>query len=435
MINNVSQNTVQPGSVVAGRLAQGSSAEHSLSLRQRLRRCRDRQLMHLALILVIVAGWIGRRRKPALDRECEILLTGRFDSPNWILAHLGPLANSNLCTRVYMVSTYPVPVLPKVQAIYPAKWLVRVVGATPARLLTFTWVATRKRPHIVGGFHLLYNGIAAAIAGRLAGARTMYICVGGTEVANDGVQGEFNCFVNTQVPDERLKEYRLRIIAGFDIIITMGTRAARFFRDHGISARIQVISGGIDSQRFQPATSSPEFDLILAARLSAEKRVDVFLHAMRLVADKIPLVKAVIVGDGPLRSELQRQATELNLDRNVEFLGYKGDVENWLRRSKVFVLTSDLEGLPLSVMEAMMCGLPAVVSNVGDLGDLAEDGANGYLVPRRSPELLAGRIIDLLSDEGRLKEFSRAARCAALEYEVRVAAGRWDETIARFRTA
>jgi glycosyltransferase involved in cell wall biosynthesis len=263
----------------------------------------------------------------------------------------------------------------------------------------------------------------------------MYFCVGGTEVANDGICDESNCFMRTDASDNITAKRRLRIVSSFDTIITMGTRAATFFRNHGITAELHVVSGGIDPLRFRQTRESQSDDLILVARLSVEKRIDVFLRAVRCVADRFPGVKAVIVGDGRLREELQLLAEELHVGRNVRFVGHRDDVEECLHRSKIFVLTSDLEGLPLSVMEAMMCGLPAIVSNVGDLADLIENGTNGYLVPRRSPEMVAGRIIDLLSCKQKMGAFSEAARRSAMRYATNTTIERWDQILAGFRKA
>ena len=97
-----------------------------------------------------------------------MLLTGTFYSENWLLAHVRPLAFSKRCSRLLLVTTYPVPDLPGVQAIYPARWLQRVVGRVPSRMLTFAWVAIWRRPDIVGGFHLLLNGMLSALLSPLA---------------------------------------------------------------------------------------------------------------------------------------------------------------------------------------------------------------------------------------------------------------------------
>ncbi len=394
----------------------------------------DRMILWLALALISIAGGIGRKKRPIGDSGCHIMVTGRFDSPNWIRAHLVPLAKSEECSRLWMVSTNPVPPMPKVEAIYPPQWLRKCIGATPSRLLVFLCAAVRRRPHIVGGFHLIYNGIAAAVAGRLVGARSMYVCVGGTEVENEGIEGRDNCFMKTQAADPILRRRRLQIVSTFDLIITMGSRAAAFFRNRNMKAGIYVVSGGIDAERFCPADEVPCWDIIFVARFSPEKRIDVFLQAVRLVADKMPNIKVAIVGEGVLRDGLQRLTDELGIRHSVDFVGYTQDVEQWLRRSRVFVLTSDLEGLPLSAMEAMMCGVPAVVSRVGDLADLVEDGVNGYLVPRRAPEVFAERIVTLLSDEDTRREFSEAAHRSALRYELQAAAKQWDRILAGVRT-
>ncbi|MCU0917121.1 MAG: glycosyltransferase [Planctomycetes bacterium] len=355
------------------------------------------------------------------------MLTGRFDADNWILAHLGPLAASRECSRLWMVSSSPVPPLPKVEAIYPPKWLARIAGGAVSRLLVFAWSAIRKRPHFVGGFHITFNGMAAAIVARLAGARSMYFCVGGpAEIQDGGVRADDHAFAKMKIADPLVEKRLIGIVSRCDAVVTMGTRAVTFLRGKGVQTAIHVVSGGIDSQRFRPADEAPSLDLILTGRLARIKRMDVFLQAVRNVADRIPEVRAVIVGDGPLREELCLLSAQIGVERNVEFVGRQHDVENWLRRSKIFVLTSDSEGLSLAMMEAMMCGLPAIVSDVGDLGDLVEDGVNGYLVPRRSPELFAERIVELLLDERKRAAFSLAARRSALRYETQATVRLWD---------
>ncbi len=409
-----------------------------ISWRRRLRRAwwhfAVRQITLLSGLAIGIAGWLGRRRRPMGDDGCEILLTGRFDSDNWILAHLGPLAASKECSRLWMVSTNPVPTLPKVAAIYPPQWLIRIVGVTPARLVTFTWTALRYRPHVVGGFHLVLNGIVAVMAGRLAGARSMYFSVGGpTEVIDGGAHSKDNPFARIETPDAVVERRLMNIVSKADVIVTMGTRAVSFFQSKGVDTVFHVVSGGIDAARFHPSDDNPSTDLILTGRLVEIKRIDIFLQAVKGVAGKIPGVKAVVVGDGKLRDYLQSLAADLGIDRNVSFVGHQPDVEKWLHRAKIFVLTSDSEGLSLSMMEAMMCGLPAVVSDVGDLGDLVEHGVNGYLVPRRSPELFADFLVRLLSDERRLKTFSQAALRSAMRYETRATIQHWDRILAGLR--
>ena len=409
---------------------QGGPVSFWRKLRRLLWHIVARQFMLLSVIALVIAGWFGKRRRPLSGKDCEIMLTGRFDSDNWILAHLGPLSASKKCSRVWMVSTNKVPSIPKVEAIYPPKWLMKTMGVTRARLLTFIFAAIRKRPDIIGGFHIMANGIAAVIIGRLLGARSMYFCVGGpAEIINGGIHSTDSYFKKMETADPVVENRLIKIIKASEMVITMGTKAVDFFREKGVQSVLEVVSGGIDSVRFKPTKEVPLYDLILTGRLVEIKRIDVFLKAVKHAVNKIPNIKVAIVGSGELRDELQKLSMNLGIENNVDFVGYQDDIESWLQKSRIFVLTSDSEGLSLSMMEAMMCGLPAIVSDVGDMGDLVEDGINGYLIPRRSPELFADRLVQLLSDPQKLEKFSLAAHQSVLKYEIQATVRRWDSII------
>ena len=151
----------------------------------------------------------------------------------------------------------------------------------------------------------------------------------------------------------------------------------------------------------------------MVGRLAAIKRVDLFLAAMAYALPHLPGLTAVVVGDGAERPDLEKRARELGLEGRVRFVGHQVDVGPWLARARALVLSSDSEGLPLSVIEAMTAGLPVVVSHVGDLPDLVENGVNGFLVKERTPEAFSEKIVRLLRDEALRARFSEAARRAA----------------------
>ena len=431
---NISKETSSSIDLVSKTFCTNERISFGRRLKVILRHFISRQFMLFCLILSTLAKWIGRKKLSFSEKGCVVMLTGRFDSKNWILAHLVPIANSKKCSRILMVSSNPVPSIQKVEAIYPPKWLIKVTGKTPARLLTFFWAAIRKKPHFVGGFHLLYNGIFAEIISYLVGARSIYFCIGGTEVDNQGVMDEPNCFKTTKAADNILRKRRLKIVSRFDLIITMGTRAAKFLRKNGINTTIKVVSGGIDTNRFHPGKENPLIDIIFVARLSIEKRLDIFLQAVKLVVDELPKTKVVIIGEGPLRNKLDKMLIKLSLDKNVDFMGHQDNVHEWLQQAKIFVLTSDLEGLALSVIEAMMSGLPVVVSDVGDLGDIVKHEVNGYLVPRRHPELFAKYLVDLLSNKKKLEAFGKTAIQSAKRYETQATSQKWDNIFESFQT-
>jgi len=104
-------------------------------------------LMVLYATVLRLVTWLGPRTRSPGSEGYEVLLTGTFYSQNWINAHLRPLAMSQRCARVWVVSTFKIDPVDKVVLVSPPAALVRWIGAVPARLLTFLWVGVRRRPH------------------------------------------------------------------------------------------------------------------------------------------------------------------------------------------------------------------------------------------------------------------------------------------------
>jgi glycosyltransferase involved in cell wall biosynthesis len=386
-------------------------------------------------LLLGLAGlrWIAALRppRPAKTRDLDILLTGTFHSNNWVSSHLLPLAGASRCRRLRVVTLFDVPPIDKVEVVRPPQWLQRLVGGVPARLATFVFEAFRGKPDWVGGFHLLINGLLAGVVARWVGARSLYFCVGGpAEVLNGGIGGENRLFSELEVADPVTERLLERAVDDFDLVITMGKGARAFFAERTRAKRIRVHSGGIDGRRFHPRPPGPaQTDLIFVGRLAPIKRVDLLLRVVALAVAKRPATTATIVGDGALRSTLEALATELGLVGSVRFLGLRSDVEDLLREANVFMLTSQSEGLSLSVIEAMMSGVPAIVPAVGDLAELVDDGANGFVVKGDRAEDFATPLLALLESPERLRSFREAALRSAERHELAGSMGRWDSIL------
>ena len=186
--------------------------------------------------------------------------------------------------------------------------------------------------------------------------------------------------------------------------------------------KIRIIHNGVDTAAlntesehavlsdFGVPANAPVVGIVAALR--AEKDHITFLRAAREVVDEKPEAQFLIVGDGPMRTTLERHARELGLAANVHFTGVRHDVPGLLRAMDVFVLSSvTVECFPISLLEAMACGRPAVCTDVGGIPEMLHDGVTGYLVPPKDSHRMASRLLELLSQSpSRRQEMGLAAR-------------------------
>ena len=370
---------------------------------------------------------LARRSRPEDPSPPVLLLTGTFHSSNWINAHLRPMLDSCRFRRVVMVSTSDVDFPEAIEVVQPPAWLRRLGGDVGSRMLCFAALALRLRPQMVGGFHLLFNGLAAILMARLIRARSLYFCVGGpAEVADGGLLSENKLFGRLGAPSQRIERQLLKAVGHADAVVCMGSNAATFMRDQ-TAAPLVVVNPGCVAQGPIP-DAEKRFDLVFLGRLAPIKNISAVLGAIaELKAQRMPVTLAV-VGDGELRSALEAEARQLGVDDLVTFAGMQTDTASWLSRSRVFVLSSVSEGLSLSLMEALSVALPAIVPDVGDLGDLVKDGYNGRLLEQCTPATIAEAVRELL-DEERYETMSRAAAQSAAYVSPARAAARWAHTM------
>ena len=169
--------------------------------------------------------------------------------------------------------------------------------------------------------------------------------------------------------------------------------------------------------------------LITVTRLVSQKGIDVLLKAAAIVFAKLPEWRLAIIGEGPLREELQALADELGIASRVDWLGYLDDPIPYLKAAKFFVLTSRFEGSPNALLEAMACGLASVVSDAspGPLELIGDDA--GLIVPVEDAEATAAAIMTLANDEGLRARLGEAAIKRTEMYQVDQAMRVWLELL------
>jgi glycosyltransferase involved in cell wall biosynthesis len=214
-----------------------------------------------------------------------------------------------------------------------------------------------------------------------------------------------------------------------DAVLSVSTEAARMmWQEWSVPAdRLWTIPDGVDTQAYRPPTGDDEkqdarrrlgladsdVGVMIVSRLVPIKALDVLLRAWRQVSLAHRAARLIVVGDGPLRGDLERQTRELRCHDVVRFLGRRDDVPGLLRGADLFVLASRYEGTNNAVQEAMATGLPIVATDVGGMRDVLTPGETGWLVPPDAPAELAQHILATLADTKARHRVGHAAREAA----------------------
>jgi L-malate glycosyltransferase len=146
------------------------------------------------------------------------------------------------------------------------------------------------------------------------------------------------------------------------------------------------------------------------AALTGHKDHDTLLRAARLVLDRAPHARFVVVGEGELRPRVEALHRELGLGERCVLAGFRTDLDRLLPAFSIFCLSSQMEGLGTSLLDAMAFARPIVATRAGGIPEAVEDGVTGRVVPPRDPAALARALLELLDDPARQEALGRAGR-------------------------
>ena len=205
-------------------------------------------------------------------------------------------------------------------------------------------------------------------------------------------------------------------------VICVSDEVVKFYHSElGVPlGRIRMIPNAIDLGPFdEPAGNGlrsefgfgREFLFVCAARLHEQKAHEVLIEAAgELRGRGVDGFRVLLVGEGPRRRELEAAVAARKLSGLVSFLGVRQDIPEILAQADAFVLSSDYEGMPLAILEAMAARRPVVATAVGGVPQLVTNGQTGRLVPPRQPTALADAMEALVREPGRAREMGAAGR-------------------------
>jgi phenylacetate-CoA ligase len=368
------------------------------------------------LLLAALRLLVHTRRARDTSRGVSLLITGRFDSLNWCRAHLLPLAQATCVRKITAVVEGPTAEHPKIRYCGPPRLLVFLVGRAMSKTLLMMWNAIGAPPDVVIGYHIFPGALSALLIAKLVGARSIYqMTAGPVELIGGGAATENALLSRLRCPSPLLERLALKICRHFDTVVVRGRRARDFLSSRSAACNIEVIVGGVNVVQFANSCGPRCYDVAYVGRLKPIKQPDHVVGVVAALARYRPGVRAVMVGDGPLLCSLRAKAEALHVSRCIEFLGHVEAVDEILRRTKVFILTSRSEGLSIALAEAMAAGVVPVVADVGDLAELVQNGVTGWRVKPGDFDGYARRIHELLDDERQWRQLSDAARTRSCE--------------------
>lgn len=202
----------------------------------------------------------------------------------------------------------------------------------------------------------------------------------------------------------------------------------------GVQAtRFQALTD--DARREQRASlgyTEDEFLLLYIAEFIPRKNHHFLVRTAADLVREVPKVRFLFAGTGPTLDTVRMEAADLGLDQHVQFLGFRSDVDKLASVADVGISSSRHEGLPLGVLEQMMCGVPSVASEDRGHRDLVEHGVTGFLFPQGNHEIFVRSVTQLYEDPALRKRMGEAARRKAEDFSLSRSLSKMKEIYARF---
>jgi glycosyltransferase involved in cell wall biosynthesis len=341
-----------------------------------------------------------------------------------VRARLQPLIHIDQIETIYLVRRYPIDI-PKVINYSPPSWMVKILlFAEFYRILALFYICLTKHPDILYGIYFVPHGIYATLAGWVFRKSIIQELIG----------------------TDRLKVMRskflLRLLKYADYIGVRGKTSKEQLIEFGISKGKLFTSTAVnvlDFKHFKPDDSAKIYDLIYCGRMDKNKQLEILINAIAELTASFPDIKMVFVGDGPERRNLKSLTEAFDLQANISFAG-KQPYEKmpiYLNQSKIFVMSSAFEGLPVAMLEALSCGLPVVMPDVGDIKDVAKHGVNAYMICENQTSSFVEGLCAILGDQDLYASLQKGAletrERFLQEYSLQSAIKRWKEIISKLQ--
>lgn len=216
-----------------------------------------------------------------------------------------------------------------------------------------------------------------------------------------------------------------------DCLITINDEDFQLAKTHRFKAGLirHVHGVGVNSNIYTPVDSIQknvlrhtlgykpnDFIMFYAAEFNQNKNQQLLIQSLARVKSDIPHAKLLLAGDGVLFEECQKLAASLGIEKMVDFLGYRHDIEFLLKMSDIAVASSLREGLPVNIMEAMSCGLPILATVNRGHKELVQNNLNGWLIDSTNIDEFGDKMRMLAENEANITMMGKASRSRIVEH-------------------
>ncbi len=328
---------------------------------------------------------------------------------------LSPLSSLEPVEKIYLVRRNPI-VLPKAICVCPPR-IIRfsAVLSDIYRFFSVIYLMLFAKVDIIIGIYFYFHCIIAAIGGIIF--RKSYI------------------FSIIEEPVLYRKNWFFKMLARKSkAILVRGEKSKIYLKQLLKSNNIFVLPDYFEfNDRNLKNNEKSKYDFVFVGGLVKDKRVDVLVDVISEVKKEYKEVKLAIIGEGEMLSAIKWKMSQNNLGENIDLLGFVEDIYGVLRQSKVFIMTSETEGLPTVLIEAINCGLPIIAPDVGDISDIAFNNYNALLYERLNIKECASCCLRVIKDQdlysGLAKNTLELRKKKAAEYSLRNVASVWEEAL------
>ena len=225
---------------------------------------------------------------------------------------------------------------------------------------------------------------------------------------------------------------RLGLTVGARFACVSEAGRAQLVHEAGVPIdRIDVLLNGVDLARFAPAEPTLRWNVRkelgidrnafvvgTVGRLAAVKRHDLLIEATRAAVREVPDLVVLVVGDGPEYASLTRLAQEAGMQDRIVLTGMRNDIPQMMSAMDLYVCCSESEGMNNALLEALACGVPAVVTDVGNNKLIVRDGEAGIVIPRSAGAALGQAIVSMAPTTTWRRRMCQAARLRATSFDL-----------------